>query len=62
MEMKSLPKMIAALMMGSMIAVPTLLPATAMAQSHRQKNKNNWRNLGIAGGALGVAGRDLGGT
>lgn len=58
----SASKMVAALTMGVALAVPTLLPADAMAQSrhdrtsHRQQSKNQWRNLGIAGGALGVAG------
>ncbi len=43
--------------MGAAIAVPALLPADAAAQtSHRQKSKNQWRNLGIAGGAAGVLG------
>ena len=58
----SASKTIAALTMGFALAVPTLLPADAQAQSrhdqvsHRQKSKNQWRNLGYAGGALGVAG------
>ncbi len=47
--------------MGSLlamaIAVPTMLPADAAAQtSRRQKSKNQWRNLAIGGGALGVLG------
>lgn len=54
----------AALAMGFALAVPAMLPADAMAQSkshkkqseHRQQTKNQWRNLGIAGGALGVFG------
>ena len=54
----NLPKMVAAVAMAATVAVPTMMPATADAkpQSHRQKQKNNWRNLGIAGGAVGVAG------
>lgn len=54
-------KAVAAVAMGTALAVPTMLPTTAVAapnppQSHRQKEKNNWRNLGIAGGVLGAAG------
>lgn len=54
-------KFVAALGMGAALAVPAMMPSTADAQtwrktSHRQQSKNQWRNLGIAGGALGVAG------
>lgn len=58
MSTMELQKALTALALGVMIAVPTMLPADAQAkpQSHRQKEKNNWRNLGIAGGAVGVAG------
>jgi hypothetical protein len=35
------------------VATAALSPMAAMAdQSSRQKNKNQWRNLGIAGGAV----------
>lgn len=43
-------------LLAALLAVPTLLPTDAMAQSHRQQTKNEWRNLGIAGGAAGVLG------
>ena len=50
-------KILVGLAFGVAVAVPTFLPATAMAQtSHRQKTKNQWRNLGYAGAALGAAG------
>jgi hypothetical protein len=50
-------KILVGLAFGAAVAVPTFLPANAMAQtSHRQKTKNQWRNLGYAGAALGVAG------
>jgi hypothetical protein len=50
-------KILVGLAFGAAVAVPTFLPADAMAQtSHRQKSKNQWRNLGDAGAALGVAG------
>ena len=54
----NLSRAAAALTLGLTMAVPTMLPATASAapQSHRQTNKNTWRNLGYAGGAVGVAG------
>lgn len=58
----SVSKTIAALTMGVALAVPTMLPADAQAQSRRdrqerrQQTKNTWRNLGIGGGALGIAG------
>lgn len=45
----------------SVLAVTIALPATSMAQSrreldHRQKMKNQWRNVGIGSAALGVFG------
>ncbi len=58
----NLSKTTAAVALALTLAVPTLLPATAAAQGrrdradHRQDTKNNWRNLGIAGGAAGVLG------
>lgn len=73
----NVPKLISTLTLGLALAIPTLLPADAMAQSrrndrrptrtvvtkkvvqkrdNRQTQKNNWRNLGIAGGAVGVYG------
>lgn len=49
---------LASLMMGGAI-----MPSVAVAQrgldqelKHRQKTKNDWRNLGYAGGALGLYG------
>lgn len=57
-----LSKIAASCAMALTIAAPTLLPVAAQAQSwkqkqdHRQATKNQWRNLGIAGGALGVLG------
>jgi hypothetical protein len=53
----SVQKILVGLAFGAAVAVPTFLPADAMAQtSRRQKSKNQWRNLGYAGAALGVAG------
>lgn len=50
-------RILAGMTLGVAIAVPTMLPTNAMAQtSHRQKSKNTWRNLGYAGGALGIYG------
>ncbi len=55
-------KIVAALTLSLTLAVPALLPADAQAQGRRQsverrqKTKNDWRNLGIAGGAAGVLG------
>lgn len=60
MERFSPSKLAAGLTLAFAVAVPTLLPADAQAQGrrdrqeHRQETKNNWRNLGIAGGAAGV--------
>ncbi|RYG24693.1 hypothetical protein EON82_09835 [bacterium] len=50
-------KILVGLAFGAAVMVPAFLPANAMAQTnHRQKTKNQWRNLGYAGAALGVAG------
>ena len=57
MESVNLKKLAAGLTLAIAVAVPTLTPTTADAQTaHRQKSKNQWRNLGIAGGVLGAAG------
>lgn len=56
MERFKTSKLAVALTLATGLVVPTMLPATALAQDHRQKTKNDWRNLGIAGGALGVLG------
>ena len=57
MENINFRKLAAGLALGLATLVPTMMPATAAAQtSHRQKSKNQWRNLGIAGGVLGAAG------
>lgn len=58
----NLKKTLTSTLLAVSLAVPTMLPATAAAQSrhqkveHRQQTKNQWRNLGIAGGAAGVLG------
>ena len=53
----NLKKAAAGILLGMAIAVPTMLPADAAAQtSRRQKSKNQWRNLAIAGGVAGVLG------
>src|SRR4051812_32541534 len=45
----------ASLMMASTLAA--ILPSTAaLAQDNRQKTKNDWRNLAIAAGGVGVLG------
>jgi len=51
----TLTKLIAA----TTVATVGFAPMAASAQGaikHRQQTKNDWRNLGIAGGALGVLG------
>jgi H+/Cl- antiporter ClcA len=54
-------KIAAALALGTTVGL-TAIPSTASAQSlsdllkHKQKQKNDWRNLAIGGGALGVLG------
>ena len=48
-------KIAGAVLLSTMVAAPI----TANAQSsyrHRQQTKNTWRNLGYAGGALGIYG------
>lgn len=57
MESLSLKKLALGLSMALTLAVPTMLPSTAVAQtSHRQKTKNQWRNLGYAGAAAAGVG------
>ena len=55
--------LLASLTLSFAIMVPTLSPTPAFAQSkktkqqqHRQKQKNDWRNLGYLGGAVGIYG------
>ncbi len=54
-------KIAAAIALGTTVGL-TAIPSTANAQSlgdllkHKQKQKNDWRNLAIGGGALGVLG------
>jgi hypothetical protein len=38
------------------LTVTTVLPGAAYAQGNRQKTKNDWRNLAIAAGGIGVLG------
>ena len=38
------------------LVVASLAPLTASAQDHRQKTKNDWRNIGIGSAALGALG------
>jgi flagellar biosynthesis component FlhA len=49
-----------ALAMATMVSALVMVPSTAQAQSsaekRRQEKKNEWRNLAIASGALGVIG------
>jgi hypothetical protein len=45
-----------AVMMCTMVAAPITANAQSSSYRHRQQTKNTWRNLGYAGGALGVYG------
>lgn len=59
--MKKFQTIIASLVAGVMFAGAAVAPVTANAQSlkdlqNRQKHKNDWRNLTIAAGALGLWG------
>lgn len=38
------------------IAAASLAPMSASAQSHRQKTKNDWRNISIGSAAVGLYG------
>lgn len=40
----------------SAVCATTLMPMHADAQSNRQKQKNQWRNIGIGAGAVGLYG------
>ncbi len=50
--MTTLSKGITAVALSAMMIVPM----TADAQSHRQKTKNDWRNLAFASGGAGALG------
>ena len=39
-----------------LLAATALAPLSASAQDHRQKTKNDWRNIGIGSAALGAVG------
>lgn len=62
MSKANISRIAAALALGTASLGVTLAPTTANAQSlndlikHRQGKKNDWRNLAIGGGALGVLG------
>lgn len=43
-------------MVGGMMATPTIASAQSRASRHRQKSKNEWRNLAYAGAGLGLVG------
>ncbi len=47
---------LAFLSVGAMTLAPVTATAAAAAQSHRQKQKNDWRNLGYLGAAVGIYG------
>ncbi|AIE84765.1 hypothetical protein [Fimbriimonas ginsengisoli] len=49
-------KIASAVLAASVVALPVMAPAQSSAYRHRQQTKNTWRNLGYAGGALGVYG------
>lgn len=49
--------LLAVLMLGTFMVVPVTASAQTRTQvKHRQKTKNDWRNLGYAGAAMGVYG------
>lgn len=52
----NISKLVAAVTVASVGFAPVAANAQSWASQHRQKSKNNWRNLGIAGGALGALG------
>ena len=39
-----------------LLAATALAPLSASAQDHRQKTKNDWRNIGLGSAALGAVG------
>ncbi len=54
---KLVAPVIAATVMSASVALPVSAPAQTKSQlNHRQKLKNQWRNLGIAGGVVGAYG------
>lgn len=48
--------LLAVSMVGGMMATPTIANAQSRASRHRQKTKNEWRNLAYAGAGLGLIG------
>lgn len=59
--MKWLKPVLPCLLAVCVVATGTMAPTQAMAQNshaykHRQKTKNEWRNLAIGAGALGILG------
>lgn len=48
--------LLAALMVGSFTALPSVASAQSKASKHRQKTKNEWRNAAYAGAGLGLLG------
>lgn len=49
--------LMAALLLGAFMVAPVTASAQSASQiKHRQKTKNDWRNLGYAGAALGLYG------
>ncbi|RYG29050.1 MAG: hypothetical protein EON93_17415 [Burkholderiales bacterium] len=61
MTQNSLSKIVAAFALGTATMAPALAPAQDLKRmftppKSKQGQKNNWRNLGIAGGALGIYG------
>jgi len=55
MQNNTFTKIVAGLTVASVGFAPMMANAQGGVK-HRQKTKNDWRNLGIAGGALGVIG------
>lgn len=52
----TLVKLVAATSVASVGFAPMAAQAQSSKAKHRQQTKNEWRNLGIAGGALGILG------
>ena len=48
--------MLALSMVGGIVATPSIASAQSTASRHRQKTKNEWRNLAYLGAGLGVIG------
>ena len=57
MKLKALVAGLLALsMVGGMVATPSIASAQSTASRHRQKTKNEWRNLAYLGAGLGLIG------